>query len=276
MEILSFLLNLATNIIPSGLVLLGGLFALLLSGGAWETKYSEKTKTIFRVVGLTSLIIGLLWTFLVAVLQTWESYSAEIVAISRSIAPAIVFVISPYTLLVLVLIGLFAIIIRYWRIRQIESGYKVRTKGVVKPSSERGDFQEAKILVENTGNDKFICGARLISVVKKGLNEKEYQKVDVDEINPDGNFLDWGTDKSYEEITKEVPKPVQLLISFRETYTYGKKMVFTFVKYSQPQPLDWGYYKVKVNFMRWGKNKWVYLDTFEGTIMITSQELKWM
>lgn len=253
---------------------------LLLSGGAWGAKFDDKTKSTLRRWGFILTFFGGLLTVIVSILQIWSSYSSPIIFFIDSIWAAVIpYIISPRFLIAVGLVGLSIIGLRHLTIKQIEKGYKLKTTPVITPIKEVGGYRMANILVENIGRGKFTCAAKLTKVMLKDLNGKTFEEIDVSDLNPYGRSLKWekrypGSD--YAILSEGIPNTIELLISHRETYTYGPTMIFCFADDDSTPPIPFGYYKIAIDFIRWNGKRHEKLSTFEETLKVDYGVVEWI
>jgi len=253
--------------------MVGGFFALLLSGGWLGIKFSEKTKTLLRVLGLTFFSLGLLWTFLIALLQTWDSYPLLMEAIQKNISENVsqtIFIIStPVFMLAFGVIGFLAIFttisMKQLNIQKIEKGYKLQLDPVI-------DLSDATVLVENIGTGEVTFSARLIKVLWRPIykNKGKPKELDINKINPRGLFLGWGqASRNFEKLQERTPTFVQLMTTDR------RDLSFVFADHVLSKTLDSGYYTIQVEFRRWNGIKYVDFSTFEETLKVDG-DLEWI
>ena len=170
------------------------------------------------------------------------------------------------------------LLFRWLRNKLTEWGYKIKTTPVIRFRTVDDNYRMANILVENIGKGKITCAAKLAKVKIKFPDEKEAQDVDVNILNPYGRFLKWerrNSGSDYAILSEGIPNTIELMISYREHYTYGNKMIFWFSDDSSTQPIPFGDYTITIDFLRWNGTRYLKLSTFEETIQI-GDEIEWL
>jgi len=257
--------------------------SLVVIGGAFGTKYSEGTKHALRVIGFIFLIIGLSWTFLIAILQTLDSYSLQMVIIQRYISrniSQITFVISNFVFWITFgSIALFTIFVLTIRKLQIERGYKVQYQPLI-----GGDPGNPIAIIQTTNighSGEFSCAARLVKI---GLQPErdfaaqipavlhltddpeplDYIQFNIHEINPRGYYLRWDDGRASAVLQEDLPRIIGFAYpTSRNQHTI--KFVFSDDFFSNPMPL--GVYDIVIELFRIKKSsKLEKMATLELTL----------
>lgn len=278
----STLLGIISNSLPSGVSMIGGILSLLLSGGAWGTKFDDKAKTFLRRLGFVFLTFGGFLTVIVSVLQIWDSYSLIILPIWSSVWNVVLQYINSLAFWLIVgLAGLSTISLRWVRTKQIEKGYKLQVIPVDDPENK-----EAHIQVENIGQGNFRCAARLVKITErrkqKGGRGKNIEVVD---LYPNSPYLGWANGYAYETLYMRSPTTIDLVTgSFHSVpsgmYGQNSRSVYTgsfiFSGYGKSKSLDNVRYTVCVKFLRWNGLHYVEMIEFNETLEINSDGVKWI
>lgn len=154
--------------------------------------------------------------------------------------------------------------------------------GTVKNRNNQDMEREAYIQVTNTGNKEFTCIAQLVKVARKPLRGRNYKEIDVNELNPVGNFLGWGKNGiDHTVLFPRVPKTIVLMRSHRNyrALAHRDEMCFMFPGYEKDlPPIEFGYYTIQVDFyyLDLENNKDKKFFTFDGKLKVDRNELKWI
>lgn len=254
--------------IPVALMFFGSLFTLLGVGAdIWKIKVvSIGWKRVFLVIGIPTFLIGVLSAALFMYKIIFDAILAQ---------PNFAFLWTRIYATRIALGGILLLLIAIYITRNVirEKGYELSVSAVV--HDEHGT-PDANILVENIGKGKIKCVARVVKV--SFYDGKDHNEIKVDDINPNGRFLQWGSKNEYAVLTEKIPQVVNLITVDKND---GAKILFSRGAGYRPysSPLTTGKYRLEINFFRINGAKQVYMCNFVRTLEIESKyrgiSLRW-
>jgi hypothetical protein len=268
----NFISGLASNVTLSVALMIFGYFLTK------DNKKDNHNHTrILWWIGFFSLSVGLPLTIFATILQIATSNSSLLTELRDRVWIIIYPLLTLNTFYLLGILVAIYLVFYFLRNLCVEKRYKIQVAATIPPSRREPYYSdyEANILVENIGQGKIICRAKIVKVtfIKGDITED----VSITKLNPKGNYLSWyrNRDEFIEIILQEdMPTIIRLIDGHFESS--GTDNITIHASGGRTFPYL-GSYLIQVDILRKKEKRFVKFYTFEKILKIDGRDgLMWV